>query len=686
MNYCKYCFEPSGTDDVCPKCLKETSKVVPPHRLIPGTLLVNRYRIGKVLGEGGFGITYIGLDTKLNMKVAVKEYYPNGLATRNNTFSSVVSCSASDDKQEVFLRFRDKFLQEARTLAKFSKEKSIVEVRDFFETNNTAYIIMEYLDGQDLREFQRTNGNMPVEKAIQVLTPVMRTLGKIHQQGLIHRDISPDNIRLTPDGVKLLDFGAAREMNTQINRSISVMLKPGYAPEEQYRSKGVQGPWTDVYAVCATIYKCITGVTPDDATQRVFSDELKKPSSYGIKISPAVEEVLLKGMSVFQKDRYKSMDELITALTNALQNRRSSSSSKVPSSDPSLDKTVSVDSLHKNKNNSQGNTGTSAGSSQTSSAQKKGTSGSSVNPTPYPTPPTPPTPTPPTPTPPTPTPPTPPTPTPIDRSIPYIPHGGTSITTAKKKKKNTTPFVIIGIAAIVAIAICIFIVFYSKDSGNSPSPDTPSEQTPITQTSQKPSLDGAEDIVSVLYDYVIESDVKKVNSYEILDWSYISAGVDSLALEISGSNSISAAYNYISSETGLKINNSETFLDYWFSEPDDFRSIFEETYGNNFSISCSDFSSRFITAEEGAEYISLTKNEISENYSEYIDPNGMNVNAEYFAEVECSVTFSGTYKTETVNQIAVLGYVNGSWKIVYIEDNAYSPYYLMSLTMLTSCF
>ncbi len=674
MNYCKYCLEPSGNSEVCPNCRKEAQKVVPPHRLLPGTLLANRYRIGKVLGEGGFGITYVGLDTKLNMKVAVKEYYPNGLASRNNTFSSLVSCSASDDKQEVFLKFRDKFLQEARTLAKFSKEKSIVEVRDFFETNNTAYIIMEYLDGQDLREFQRINGNMPVEKAIQVLTPVMRTLGKIHQQGLIHRDISPDNIRLTPDGVKLLDFGAAREMNTQINRSISVMLKPGYAPEEQYRSKGIQGPWTDVYAVCATIYKCITGVTPDDATQRVYSDELKKPSSYGIKISPAVEEVLLKGMSVFQKDRYKSMDELINALTNALQNRQKAPVSKPKTTDISIDKTVSVADLQKNKINSQGNSSKPSGSNPppTPPAKKSGPAVVTPPVNNY--------------TPPVYTP-------PVDRSIPYRPVTNivqptginTGIQQPPKKKKNLTPFIIIGIAAIVAIVICVFIAIYGGDQSSA---DTTGEDTTVTTSEVKPQppLSGAEDVVSVIYDYLLESDVKKVNSYEILEWSYLEDAIDAVVLEISGATNISTAYSDVSTGVGIEVNDAEDFIAYLFSEPDDFRTMFETEYGNNFKITCSDFSSRFISETEGMEYLNLTKTEISENYGAYIDANNINSEYEYFAEVECTVTYSGTYSTDDCTQITILGYVDGNWKLIYADDDGSSPYYLFSLTMLDGLF
>lgn len=173
---------------------------------------------------------------------------------------------------------------------------------------------MECLDGQTLKEFLQTKGTLPAEYTIKLLMPVMLSLTKVHKQGLIHRDISPDNIMLANGKIKLLDFGAARDVSAIANKSLSVMLKPGYAPEEQYRSKGIQGPWTDVYAICATMYKCITGVTPDDSTQRLYSDELKTPTALGIDINPTIENALMKGLSVLQKDRYQSIEELLNGL------------------------------------------------------------------------------------------------------------------------------------------------------------------------------------------------------------------------------------------------------------------------------------------------------------------------------------------------------------------------------------
>lgn len=312
MKYCSKCMNPIEETDVeCPFCGSMVNAEVPLHHLVPGTILNNKFMVGAALGEGGFGITYIGRDTKLDMKVAIKEYYPNGYVNRSNTISPAINSSTSGERKDFFDTGKERFLREAQILAKFSGSTGIVDVRDFFEENNTAYIVMEYLDGQTLKDYLKNKGTLTPEQTIRLLMPVMESLKKVHTQGLIHRDISPDNIILVDGRVKLLDFGAARNVSATANKSLSVMLKPGYAPEEQYRSKGNQGPWTDVYALCATMYKCITGITPDDSTQRVFSDELKTPSALGISIDPIIEKALLKGLNVMQKDRYQNIDELL---------------------------------------------------------------------------------------------------------------------------------------------------------------------------------------------------------------------------------------------------------------------------------------------------------------------------------------------------------------------------------------
>lgn len=316
--YCMYCMNPiKDSQSECPFCGKRKIEKIPAHHILPGTVLNGKYTVGGILGEGGFGITYIGRDTTLDIKVAVKEFYPNGCVTRNNTVSKRVDVIDSDDSRSIFTQGKEKFLLEARTLAKLTGEPGIVAVRDFFEENNTAYIVMEYLDGITLQKYIDNNGRLSVKQTLDFMTPVMQSLKKIHLQGLIHRDVSPDNIMIVGENVKLLDFGAARSYGESMGHSI--LLKPGYAPEEQYRSKGEQGPWSDVYAICAVMYKCITGITPDDSNQRVYYDELKKPSDLGVEIDKAVEMALMKGLAVSHHDRYKSIDELINGL-NGLDN------------------------------------------------------------------------------------------------------------------------------------------------------------------------------------------------------------------------------------------------------------------------------------------------------------------------------------------------------------------------------
>lgn len=195
-------------------------------------------------------------------------------------------------------------------MAMFSKDKGIVKALDFFEINNTAYIVMEYLEGVTLKQYLRENKRIAAEDLVELLVPLIEALDEIHSQGLIHRDISPDNIMVLPDGrIKLMDFGAARDYTEFGEKSLSIVLKPGYAPPEQYQTHGVQGPWTDIYALCATMYKCITGENPPDAIDRLVDDHLKKISAFGIPVLPQIEEAIIKGMSVAAKDRYQNVGD-----------------------------------------------------------------------------------------------------------------------------------------------------------------------------------------------------------------------------------------------------------------------------------------------------------------------------------------------------------------------------------------
>ena len=332
--YCYHCMTKlkEGAQH-CSHCGQSTEVQVVPHHLRQGTILNNKYLVGDAIGEGGFGITYVGFDLNLELKIAIKEFYPNGYANRNNTLGNHVTLNYQHEG-EYFKNGKEQFLREAQNIAKFSKEDGIVDVRDYFTENNTAYIIMEFLEGDTLAAHLKKHGKMDAPTVFRLMLPVMRSLDKMHNTGIIHRDISPDNIMFNDEHeVRLMDFGSARYFTESEKKTMSVMLKPGYAPYEQYSSKGDQGPWTDVYGLCATMYKCITGNTPVDSLLRCKADTLKKPSQKGIEISPALEAVLMYGLGVFPEQRCRSMKELIDYTEKALR-----SQNVIPT--PAVDNTI----------------------------------------------------------------------------------------------------------------------------------------------------------------------------------------------------------------------------------------------------------------------------------------------------------------------------------------------------------
>ena len=321
VQFCPGCLRDAEFENgVCAKCgFDMNGYTVMPHHLVPGTLVKQRYKIGRVLGEGGFGITYIGIDTVLNLKVAIKEFYMSGYVNRNHDASPNVFATLGTHR-DTFEKNREKFLNEARVLAQFYGEAGIVGVRDFCEENGTAYIIMDFLNGVDLKTYLEQKGRLAPEEAVKLLMPVMTSLQHVHAEGIIHRDISPDNIMVMEDGsTKLLDFGAAREISQTDIKSLSVILKPGYAPEEQYRSKGRQGPWTDVYALAATLYKCIVGATPDDAMERMYRDRLPSPAAADAACPIAISNVIIKGLAVRQADRYQDVASFLADLKTAME-------------------------------------------------------------------------------------------------------------------------------------------------------------------------------------------------------------------------------------------------------------------------------------------------------------------------------------------------------------------------------
>ncbi len=315
---CMNCMQNDTGDPICPACGSPFD--LPPKntlQLKPRTLLHDQYLIGRALGHGGFGVTYLAWDIGLETRLAVKEYLPHGVVGRSAGETKVAAYS--EQTQQEFEWGLDRFLEEARTLKKFSTFPGIVAVDTIFRDNGTAYLVMEFLDGWTLDEFlKRRGGRITFETALRIMLPVIDALSAIHADGVLHRDISPDNIYLTRDGkVKLIDFGAARNALGQKSRNLSIILKEGYAPEEQYRASGVQGPWTDVYATAATMYHCVTGKAPQPSLDRLAEDKVQRPSEMGIDIDSAAERAIMVGMSLRPGDRFQSMEDFKAVLTGS---------------------------------------------------------------------------------------------------------------------------------------------------------------------------------------------------------------------------------------------------------------------------------------------------------------------------------------------------------------------------------
>lgn len=302
--------------EVCPYC--GYCEGTPPkelYHLYPGVgLYNNRYVIGTCIGFGGFGITYKAWDNVLETVVAVKEYYPTGLVQRVPGKPQVIIYTG--ESKEEYMQGLERFLDEAKNMAKFVDNPNIVHVDAFFEENNTAYLVMEYLPGMTLKSYLKSKGgHISCEEVIPIADAVITALKEIHAGGIIHRDISPDNIMLCNDGrIKLLDFGAARFSDTDQERTRSIILKPGFAPPEQYQAKSKQGPWTDIYALCATVYRAITGVLPDESVNRVIEDTVQSPIQIYSDIPERISNTVMKGMSIYPEIRFSNVDELKKAL------------------------------------------------------------------------------------------------------------------------------------------------------------------------------------------------------------------------------------------------------------------------------------------------------------------------------------------------------------------------------------
>ena len=323
VNRCFGCME-EITNDPCPYCgYPHGQQTVQGYVLQPGTILHGKYLIGKVLGQGGFGLTYIGWDLVLNRKVAIKEFFPASYVTRDTSISMALQWYRTEQAQTARSTGQEMFLKEARKMCHVASFPQVVHVLDLFRDNNTAYIIMNYIHGRHLAQQVKSDGPMPWQDVVQLLLPAIDVMQQVHDAGLIHRDLSPDNLMIQPDNsITILDLGAAKDLNLNSGDSSMQVAKGGFSPLELYVMRGSSGPWTDVYSMAATMYYAITGITPPAAVERMDKDVLRWDLPQLRKMPPAVIHVLQKGMALQLKERYQSMADFAAALRKAASPRR----------------------------------------------------------------------------------------------------------------------------------------------------------------------------------------------------------------------------------------------------------------------------------------------------------------------------------------------------------------------------
>lgn len=333
---CVNCMEDMGniSDTVCPRCRFDNANAAQlqsPLAMRQNSILHGRYLIGRVLGQGGFGITYIAFDFVLGIKVAVKEYFPMGMVTRDPGSTNTLLWHATQMNTEQRQSGQESFLKEARRIAKIDQIPSIVRVRDTFFENETAYIVMDFVDGITLKDKLLKGGAISFHECMRYLTPLMEGLVQVHRAGIIHRDISPDNIMIQADGsVKLLDLGAAKDISTGQGQQSQLVAKKGFSPLEQYTETGHIGPWTDVYALCATIYYSITGKLVPNALDRIGdSQEIVFPEGMKESVPAYVREALEAGLAVEAGRRIQSVEDLLTRLKGVNANVSEDKSARV---------------------------------------------------------------------------------------------------------------------------------------------------------------------------------------------------------------------------------------------------------------------------------------------------------------------------------------------------------------------
>lgn len=317
MKLCMGCM--TNIDDnitTCPHCgYDETTLRQESYYLDPGTVVGGKYIVGRVISYGGYTITYLGMDAENNRKVMVKEYLPSDFSTRSDGETEVTIYSG--DAVEQFEQGLTTFLNEANRIQHLENVQGIAKVYDCVAENDTGYVISEYVEGQTLKEILESGRTFTPQEAKDFISQILVGLSQVHPMDIIHCDISPETIMVTNTGeIKLMDFGATRYVTTANSKSLAIILKQGYAPEEQYRSKGVRGPWTDVYALGAVMYRMVTGKVPTESVDRALIDELKEPSKLGVAIPQNIENAMMNALNVYQKDRTPSAEVFLQELNS----------------------------------------------------------------------------------------------------------------------------------------------------------------------------------------------------------------------------------------------------------------------------------------------------------------------------------------------------------------------------------
>ena len=310
--------EKPNVGGICPYCGFDSARYHPPAHHLPlyATLCGGRYIMGRAIGSGGFGITYIAFDTRLDIPVAIKELFVSGKVKRERGRVVVTDTSGGEVRQ--YEEIKKRFMQEAMVLAEMETIEGLVKIKDYFQENDTAYIVMEYLDGKTMKDiFKKTNRRMSMDETIRVLTPIMDALTRLHKKGIIHRDVSLDNIMILRDNrIKLIDLGGGKRQGEGGGNTVAIK-KSSYTPVEQILGRSSEiGPQTDVYALAVTIYRCICGKFPKPAGERESDNDIERPSKLGVKISKKQEATLLKALAIDPRKRIQTVPELYEGLVD----------------------------------------------------------------------------------------------------------------------------------------------------------------------------------------------------------------------------------------------------------------------------------------------------------------------------------------------------------------------------------